>query len=55
MIAKGQNDPTFLISRGSEKDVEGSLHRGAMYSIFVGAGLSVACLGAILWLVGLFG
>ena len=48
LIVKGQNEPTFLISWRSEKEIEGALRRRAALHIFGGAALAVACLGILL-------
>jgi hypothetical protein len=48
LIMKGTNEPTFLISWRSEKEIEGTLRRRAALHIFGGAALSVACLGILL-------
>ncbi len=54
MIVKGQNEPTFLISWRSEKEIEGTLrNRAAMY-VFGGAALSLGCLAALLVRFGWF-
>lgn len=51
MIVKGKNDPTFMISLGSEASVEDDLLRNAKLYIFGGACLSVASLAVILWML----
>jgi hypothetical protein len=48
LIMKGTNEPTFLISWRSEKEIEGTLRKRAALHIFGGAALSVACLGILL-------
>jgi hypothetical protein len=48
LILKGTNEPTFLISWRSEKEIEGTLRKRAALHIFGGAALSVACLGILL-------
>jgi hypothetical protein len=52
MIVKGQNEPTFLISWRSEKEVESSLRNRAALHIFGGAALSVVCLAILLFRLG---
>jgi len=54
MIVKGQNEPTFLISWRSEKEIEGTLRKRAAFHIFGGAALSIGCLGILLFRLGLF-
>ena len=48
MIVKGQNEPTFLISWRSEKELKSRLRNRAALHIFGGAALSVACLALLL-------
>jgi hypothetical protein len=52
MIVKGQNEPTFLISWRSEKEIESTLRKRAALHIFGGAALSVACLAILLVRLG---
>lgn len=52
MIAKGHNEPTFLISSKSEKQLQTGLRRRAVGKIFGGAALSVLCAGIILAKLG---
>ena len=52
MIVKGQNEPTFLISWRSEKDLVSTLRKRAALHIFGGAALSVACLAILLFKLG---
>jgi hypothetical protein len=52
MIVKGQNEPTFLISWRSEKEIESALRNRAALHIFGGAALSVACLAILLFRLG---
>ncbi len=52
LIVKGQNEPTFLISWRSEKDLESRLRTRAMLHIFGGAALSVAALAFLLFRFG---
>jgi hypothetical protein len=54
IILKGQNDPTFLISSQTAREVETRLHRRAALRIFGGAALSLACLAFLLYKFGLF-
>jgi hypothetical protein len=53
MIVKGENEPTFLISWRSEKDLEGRLRSRALLHILGGAALSVASLAFLLFRFGL--
>ena len=48
MIMKGTNEPTFLISWQTEKNIEKSLRRRAMWHVFGGGALAVICLGILL-------
>jgi hypothetical protein len=48
LIAKGENEPTFLISWRNEKDLEKGLRRRAALYVFGGAGLSIVCLAILL-------
>jgi hypothetical protein len=52
MIVKGQNDPTFLISWRSEKQLESRLRSKALLQIFGGAALSITCLALLLAKLG---
>jgi len=52
MIVKGQNEPTFLISWRSEKEIERTLRNRAALHIFGGAILSIVCLGLLLFRLG---
>ena len=52
LIVKGENEPTFLISWRSEKELEGSLRSRAMLHVFGGGALSVACLAFLLVKLG---
>jgi len=52
MIVKGENEPTFVISWRSEKEIEGALRRRAAKYIFGGAAVSVVCLGLLLAKLG---
>jgi hypothetical protein len=52
MIVKGLNEPTFLISWRSEKELESTLRKRAALHIFGGAALSVVCLGILLSRLG---
>jgi len=53
MIVKGQNEPTFLISYRTEKQVESNLRRRAALYVFGGAGLSIVCVALLLLKFGL--
>lgn len=55
MIMKGQNEPTFLISCRSEKELKSRLRNRALLHIFGGAGLSVLCLAVLLFRFGWLG
>jgi hypothetical protein len=48
MIAKGTNEPTFLITWRSEQEIRRTLRNRAAQYIFGGAALAVACLGIFL-------
>jgi hypothetical protein len=48
MIVKGTNEPTFLITWRSEKEIRRTLRNRAAQYIFGGALLAVACLGIFL-------
>lgn len=48
MIMKGANEPTFLISWQTEKNIENSLRRRALWHVFGGGALAVACLGILI-------
>ncbi len=52
LIVKGQNEPTFLISWRSEKEIEKTLKNRAAFYVFGGAVLSLACLGILLAKLG---
>jgi hypothetical protein len=52
MIEKGQNEPTFLITWRSEKEIESALRNRAVLHIFGGGALSVACLAILLFRLG---
>ena len=43
MIVKGENEPTFVISWRSEREIEGHLRRRAIKYIFGGGALTVVC------------
>ena len=53
LITKGANDPTFLISNQSEKDLENTLRGRARLHIFGGGLLAVGCAAALLETIGL--
>ena len=48
MIVKGTNEPTFLITWRSEKEIRRTLRNRAAQRIFGGAILAVVCLGIFL-------
>ena len=48
MIAKGHNEPTFLISAKTDTEVHHAFHRRAALMIFGGAALALACLAGLL-------
>jgi hypothetical protein len=52
MIVKGQNEPTFVISWRSEKELKNRLRNRALLHIFGGAALSVVCLAVLLFRFG---
>lgn len=52
LIRKGQNEPTFLISWRSERELEQALRNRALLYIFGGAALSVVCMGILLAKLG---
>jgi hypothetical protein len=52
MIVKGQNEPTFLISYRTERQVESNLRRRAALYVFGGAGLSILCVALLLLKLG---
>jgi len=52
LIRKGTNEPTFLISWRSEREIERTLRKRAALRIFGGAALAVACLGILLAKLG---
>jgi hypothetical protein len=54
MIMKGANEPTFLITWRSEKEIRRTLRNRAAQYIFGGAFLAVACLGILLAKYGAF-
>ena len=54
LMMKGQNEPTFLISYRSSKEVESRLRKRAAFQIFGGAGLALVCLAYLLYKFGLF-
>ena len=53
LITKGQNEPTFLISAKSEKEIEATVRNRALKMIFGGAALALVCLAIILGKLGL--
>jgi len=54
LIAKGTNEPTFLITWRSEQEIRRTLRDRAAKYIFGGAILSVACLAIFLAKHGAF-
>jgi hypothetical protein len=48
IITQGKNEPTFVISWRSEKEIEGTLRKRALKYIFGGAGLAIACMAFLL-------
>jgi hypothetical protein len=54
MIVKGTNEPTFLITWRSEKEIKRTLRNRAAQYIFGGAILAVVCLGILLAKYGAF-
>jgi hypothetical protein len=52
MIVKGQNEPTFLITWRSEKEIKSTLRKRAALHIFGGAALAVVCLAILLFRLG---
>jgi hypothetical protein len=52
MIVKGENEPTFLISWRTEKDIEGHLRGRSLKYIFGGGIVSVVCLAFMLSKLG---
>lgn len=52
LILKGENEPTFLISWRSEKNLESRLRNRAALHIFGGAALSIVCLAVLLARLG---
>jgi len=53
IILKGTNEPTFLISSKSEKQVESGLRKRVAWMIFGGAALAIVCLAILLGKMGL--
>jgi hypothetical protein len=54
LIVKGENEPTFLISWRTEKEIEGHLRRRAWLYALGGGALAVICLAVLLNEFGLF-
>jgi hypothetical protein len=52
MIKKGENEPTFLISWRSEKEIENTLRDRAVLHVLGGGVLAVASLAILLWKLG---
>jgi hypothetical protein len=53
LIRKGQNEPTYLISRMSPAEFNPQLQRGLMLMIFGGGMVAVFCLGLLLLRFGI--
>lgn len=53
LIKKGQNEPMFLISSKTEKELEKSLRRKAFLMILLGAAMMVGCTAIILAKLGM--
>jgi hypothetical protein len=53
-IAKGHNEPTFLISTKSDAQVHHDLEKRTLLMIFGGAALALACAAGLLFHFGLF-
>lgn len=53
IILKGNNEPTFLISCKSEKELASSLRKRVAWMVLGGAALAVVCLAIILGKIGL--
>jgi hypothetical protein len=54
LIAKGHNEPTFLISTKSDAQIHHDLEKRALLKIFGGAVLALACAAGLLFHFGLF-
>jgi hypothetical protein len=54
LIAKGRNEPTFLISTKSDVQIHHDLQKRALLMIFGGAALAIACTAGLLVHFGLF-
>ena len=54
VIAKGRNEPTFLISAKSDAQLDHDLKKRALLMIFGGAALALACAAGLLVHLGLF-
>lgn len=54
MIAKGKNEPTFVISTKSDVEIHHSLQKRALLMIFGGAACAIGCAAALLVHFGLF-
>lgn len=54
MIVKGTNEPTFLITWRSEKEIKRTLRNRAAKYIFGGAIAALVCLGVLLANLGAF-
>ena len=54
MIAKGKNEPTFVISTKTDVQIHRALEKRSLLMIFGGAAVSIACAAALLVHLGLF-
>jgi hypothetical protein len=54
LIAKGHNEPTFIISVKSDVQIHHDLQRRSLLMIFGGAALALACAAGLLFHFGLF-
>jgi len=54
LLMKGQNEPTFLISAKTMKELGGSLRRKAFFLILAGAVMMIGCVAILLAKLGLF-
>jgi hypothetical protein len=54
MIAKGNNEPTFVISTKSDVEIHHALQKRALLMIFGGAACAIGCAAALLVHFGLF-
>ena len=54
LIAKGQNEPTFVISTKSDVQIHHDLRKRALLMIFGGAAVALVCAVALLVHFGMF-